>query len=142
MEFKKEDENYIYEMISKNIKKYRRQKGWTQEKLAEEINYSLSFISGIESTYHQTFSLGAAWRISQALGIELEKLCEDENNPKEKKYILFQCDTCKKEARIPLQMIHVYKEMNKCEKNTLKPCFDCLEENCNGKIHPINPTDI
>ena len=40
MEFKKDDENYIYEIISKNIKKYRRQKGWTQEKLAEEINYS------------------------------------------------------------------------------------------------------
>lgn len=45
-------------MISKNIKKYRHQKGWTKERLAEEINYSLSFISGIESAYHQTFSLG------------------------------------------------------------------------------------
>ena len=53
MEFKKDDENYIYEVISKNVKKYRKLKGWTQEKLAEEINYSLSFISGIESTYHQ-----------------------------------------------------------------------------------------
>lgn len=31
MEFKKNDENYIYEIISKNIKKYRKLKGWTQE---------------------------------------------------------------------------------------------------------------
>lgn len=57
MEFKKDDENYIYQIIGKNIKKYRKLRGWTQEKLAEEIDYSLSFISGIESTYHQTFSL-------------------------------------------------------------------------------------
>lgn len=42
MEFKKEDENYVYELIGKNVKKYRKLKGWTQEKLAEEINYSLS----------------------------------------------------------------------------------------------------
>jgi len=44
MEFKKEDENYIYGVIGKNVKKYRKQKGWTQSKLAEEIDYSLSFV--------------------------------------------------------------------------------------------------
>lgn len=70
MEFKKDDENYIYEIISKNVKKYRKLKGWTQEKLAEEINYSLSFIRGIESAYHQTFSLGAIWRISRVLEVD------------------------------------------------------------------------
>ena len=42
------------------------------------IEYSLSFIRGIESSYHQTFSLGALWRISQVLGIDFTKLCESD----------------------------------------------------------------
>lgn len=142
MEFKKDDENYIYEVISKNIKKYRRQKGWTQEKLAEEINYSLSFISGIESSYHQTFSLGAAWRIAQALDVNFDKLCEDDEHQTKKKYILFKCDTCQKETKIPLQMINIYKELNSSEKKGNLPSFDCLEECCQGHLHPVNPTDI
>lgn len=87
MEFKKDDENYIYEIISKNVKKYRKLKGWTQEKLAEEINYSLSFIRGIESAYHQTFSLGAIWRISRVLEVDFYKLCEDNTNGLDNKNI-------------------------------------------------------
>lgn len=140
MEFKKEDENYVYELIGKNVKKYRKQKGWTQEKLAEEINYSLSFISGIESSYHQTFSLGAIWRISRVLGIDFYKLCEDENTNHDVKYIEYQCDSCGIATKMPIQVVKHFKSIYELAGNKNLPSFDCT--NCNGKLQPKNPMDL
>lgn len=77
--FKKEDENYIYEIVSKNIKKQRKLKGLTQEQLANEMNYSTQFISNIESKNHQTFSLGTLWRIALILDIDITELFKEEN---------------------------------------------------------------
>ena len=81
--FKREDENYIYEVVSKNIKKYRKEKGLTQEELAKKINYSTQFISNIESKNFQTFSLGTVWRIALILGLDMDTLFHEE---KEKKF--------------------------------------------------------
>lgn len=142
MEFKKDDENYIYELISKNIKKYRKLKGWTQEKLAEEINYSLSFISGIESNYHQTFSLGAIWRIAKVLDIDFYKLCMDDAQPINIKFIKFKCNTCGEEVKIPIKAALLFKGIYEIAQNKSLPTFECTKENCNGKLHPINPTDF
>lgn len=80
--FKREDENYIYEVVSKNIKKYRKEKGLTQEELAKKINYSTQFISNIESKNFQTFSLGTVWRIALILGLEMDTLFHEENEKK------------------------------------------------------------
>lgn len=77
--FDRNDENYIYEVVSKNIKKQRRLKGWTQQQLASRMNYSTQFISNIESKNHQTFSLGTLWRIALVLGIDIKTLFEEEN---------------------------------------------------------------
>lgn len=140
MEFKKDDENYIYQIIGKNIKKYRKLKGWTQEKLAEEIDYSLSFISGIESSCHQTFSLGALWRISRVLGIELSKLCEDENTNTDIKYINYKCDSCGIETKMPIQVIKHFKNIYEIAGNKNLPSFECT--NCNGQLKPVNPMDF
>lgn len=52
MKFDNKDENYIYEVIGRNVKKYRKKKGLTQMQLAYKINYSLSFIAGLESKKH------------------------------------------------------------------------------------------
>ncbi|MCI8446685.1 MAG: helix-turn-helix transcriptional regulator [Bacilli bacterium] len=142
MEFKKDDENYIYEIISKNVKKYRKLKGWTQEKLAEEINYSLSFISGIESAYHQTFSLGAIWRISRVLDIDFCKLCEDDSLPNKSKYIKYKCDTCGEETKLPAKMVKIFKNIYETTNNNNLPIYDCTKDECNGKIKPINPMDF
>lgn len=87
MNFSKEDENYIYNVIGKNIKKYRKAKGLTQAQLAEKIDYSLSFVSSIESRKHQTFSLGALWRISLILEVDMYKLCIDEDDLRNKKTV-------------------------------------------------------
>lgn len=35
--FNRNDENYIYQLVSKNIKKQRKLKGLTQEQLAEKM---------------------------------------------------------------------------------------------------------
>lgn len=142
MEFKKDDENYIYEVISKNIKKYRKLKGWTQEKLAEEINYSLSFISGIESAYHQTFSLGAIWRISIVLGIDFCKLCEDENHSYKTKYINYQCNKCGQETKLPIQVAKHFKDVYEIAGNKNVPHFDCTKDDCDGHLYPTNPMDF
>ena len=82
MKFDRNDENYVYSFIGKNIKKYRKEKGYTQAKLAELSTYSKQFISNIENNTHQTFSVGTLWRIALVLEIDMYKLCEE---PKEEK---------------------------------------------------------
>ena len=75
--FDKNDENYIYELVSKNIKKQRLIKGLTQSELANRINYSTQFISNIESKTHQTFSLGTLYRIALILDIDISELFKE-----------------------------------------------------------------
>ena len=43
------NESSIYNIIGKNIKKYRKKKGWTQRQLAESLLLSDSFIAKLES---------------------------------------------------------------------------------------------
>lgn len=76
--FDRTDENYIYEVVSKNIKKQRVLKGLTQEQLAEKMSYSTQFISNIESKNHQTFSLGTLWRIALVLDIDIALLFKED----------------------------------------------------------------
>ena len=64
MIFDRADENYVYDFVGKNIRRYRKQKGWTQKQLAEATHYSKQFISNIENNVHQTFSLGTLWKIA------------------------------------------------------------------------------
>lgn len=71
----KNDENYIYYLVARNLKKYRKIKGLTQSKFAELCNYSDGFIMNIESEkYHQTFSLGTLWKFANVLGIDIRDL--------------------------------------------------------------------
>lgn len=76
--FDKNNENYIYELVSKNIKKQRKLKGLTQEQLAEKMAYSTQFISNIESKNHQTFSLGTLWRVATVLNINIKDLFDEQ----------------------------------------------------------------
>lgn len=113
MKFNFEDENYIYGVIGKNVKKYRKLKKLTQAQLAEKIDYSLSFVSGLESKKHQTFSLGALWRISLILGVDMYKLCIDEDKEKEKpKFLTFSCENCDYKTEIPIELIELVEKAN------------------------------
>lgn len=81
--FTRNDENYVYQLVSQNIKKQRKLKGLTQEQLAEKMQYSTQFISNIESKNHQTFSLGTLWRLALVLDIDIAVLFKEEKSDKE-----------------------------------------------------------
>ena len=68
------DEN-IYNTIRRNIKKYRKEKGLTSAQLAEMVDLSHDFIRQIESEkVGYNFSVETFYKISVALGVELDKL--------------------------------------------------------------------
>ncbi len=73
----KDDDNYIYFWVGKNIKKYRKLKGWSQSKLASECNFTDTFISNIENNSFQTFSLNTLYHISKKLEIPIKLLFEE-----------------------------------------------------------------
>ena len=60
--------NDVYEIISKNIRRYRKQINMTQEELAMKANYSHQFIRKIEApNVKKTFSLDTVYCIAKAL---------------------------------------------------------------------------
>ena len=73
----KDDDKYIYFWVGKNIKKYRKLKGWSQSKLANECNFTDTFISNIENNSFQTFSLNTLYHISKKLEIPIKLLFEE-----------------------------------------------------------------
>lgn len=76
----KENENYIYYLVGKNLKKYRKISNYTQESLARATNYSAQFIANLESPKtHQTVSLGTLYAFARILKIPVSKLLEEEN---------------------------------------------------------------
>jgi len=63
----------IYNIIGKNIKKYRKQKGITQHELAESLLLSDSFIAKLESVTRQTISIETLEQISKKLDVEIKE---------------------------------------------------------------------
>lgn len=57
----------IYNIIGKNIKKYRLEKHLTQRELAEKLLLSDSFIAKLESITHQTISIDTLEQIAYVL---------------------------------------------------------------------------
>ena len=77
----KKDENYIYNLVAKNLKKQRKLKGLSITKFAQLTNYSEGFIKNIESpNYYQTFSLGTLWKFANVLGVDIKAFFDNEEN--------------------------------------------------------------
>ena len=70
------DENNLYYLVSQNIKKQRKLKGWTQVKLAIKSNISVDYLKKIEtkSGCNKQFSLDTIQKISKALNIDVKEL--------------------------------------------------------------------
>ena len=70
----------IHSVISKNIKKYRMEKGLTQLQLSELVELSHDFIRRIESPKgDNNFSLETLYKISVVLDVPMDNfLAEDE----------------------------------------------------------------
>lgn len=63
--------NDIYNLIGKNIKKYRIKKGLKQRELAEKLYLSDSFIAKLESVTHQTISIDTLLDIATVLECDI-----------------------------------------------------------------------
>ena len=61
----------IYNVIGKNIKKYRKRKGLKQRELAEALYLSDSFIAKLESITHQTISIDTLEDIAEVLDCDI-----------------------------------------------------------------------
>ena len=57
----------LREIIAKNIRKYRKEKGYTQEQLATYIDRSNEFIRRIETDYRRGVSFETLYRIAIVL---------------------------------------------------------------------------
>lgn len=68
----------VYDVIRRNIKKYRKNQGLTSAKLAEMVGVSHDFIRQIESEkVRYNFSVDTFYRISVALGVGMDTLAEN-----------------------------------------------------------------
>lgn len=73
------DIDYIYSLISKRIKMFRKYRGITQEKLADLTLFSKGFIGNIESTKtEQTFSIAVLYSFAKVLDIPLELFVKED----------------------------------------------------------------
>ena len=78
-------ESNIYQLVSKNIKKYRKLKGMTQNELARKCGYSYAYIRRIEApNSRKNFSLDTVSNIARALDIDIELLFEQRDVETEK----------------------------------------------------------
>ncbi len=68
----------IYNIVGKNIKKYRLLNNLTQRQLADKLLLSESFIAKLESKTHQTISLDTLEQISLVLNIDIKNLFDKE----------------------------------------------------------------
>ena len=61
----------IYNIIGRNIKKYRIMRGYTQRSLSEALDLSESFIAKLESRTIQTISIDTLLLISEFLDVDI-----------------------------------------------------------------------
>lgn len=72
----KEEIDNFYKVVSNNVKNYRLEKGFSQEKLALDIGIkSIAFYSNCENNkYDKHFNLEHLYKISKSLNVPLEDL--------------------------------------------------------------------
>ena len=76
----KYSDDYYYNIVRKNIRKYRKEKGYTLQKLAEEAEMSMDYLAEIESEKRKkSFSLAILGRIAEVLDLDIVKFF-DKNN--------------------------------------------------------------
>ncbi len=68
----------IIEVVAKNVRKYRKLEGLTQEQLATDIGVSNDFLRRFETTLgKEGISLNTLYKISVVLGVTMDKFFEE-----------------------------------------------------------------
>lgn len=71
-------DNYYYDIIRKNIKKYRSNSHLTQQDLADMTDLSREYISDIENEKrNKHFTISVLGRIAEALDIDIKEFFND-----------------------------------------------------------------
>lgn len=66
--------DYYYDIIRKNIKKYRKEKGYTLQSLSEAADMSMDYLAEIESEKRKkSFSIAILGRIADTLEIDIKE---------------------------------------------------------------------
>ncbi len=72
------DDYHYYDIVRKNIKKYRKTANLTQQELADKIGVSMHYISQIGSAKpNKYFTLVVIGRIADVLEIDIRQLFDD-----------------------------------------------------------------
>jgi transcriptional regulator with XRE-family HTH domain len=75
----KHSDNYYFDIIRYNIKKYREEKHLTQQQLADRAGLTMNYLSKIESVKMQRgFSIVTLTRVADVLGINIKDLFDEE----------------------------------------------------------------
>lgn len=80
-----DNDDYIYWLVGKNIKKQRKKLNMTQHELADKCCFNDTFISNIENDSYQTFSLNTLYHIAKVMGIDIKEFfneLDEENDDK------------------------------------------------------------
>lgn len=77
MKIDKDDNKYIYVIVSRNIRRIRKEKGLTQVQLADLIQYNEGTIANIENSSYQTFSLEFIYIISKKLNVPMSEFFKE-----------------------------------------------------------------
>ena len=71
--------DYYYNIIRKNIRKYRKEKNFTQQQLADATDLSVDYIGEIESlTKNKSFSIVTLGRIADVLEVDIKNFFNKE----------------------------------------------------------------
>ena len=74
----KNEDTYYYDIVRRNIKKFRREKGYTLQRLAEEADMSMDYLAEIESEKRRkSFSLAILGRIADILNVDISKFFKE-----------------------------------------------------------------
>ena len=77
-DYKLHEDYYYYDIVRKNIRKYRKLAHLTQQELADRIDVEMNYISQIEiAKPKKYFTLIVIGRIADALNIDIRQLFED-----------------------------------------------------------------
>lgn len=66
--------NYYYDIIRKNIRKFRKEKGYTLQSLSEAADMSMDYLAEIESEKRKkSFSIAVLGRIADTLEVDIKE---------------------------------------------------------------------
>lgn len=74
----KKPDGYYYDIARANIRKYRKEKKYTQHRLAEEANVNSDYICEIESQKkNKSFSIAVLGRIADTLEVDIRNFFDE-----------------------------------------------------------------